>query len=71
MLYGAAAMAYRHHFSLSAAERQAAADRQTVSLAGLAVVLCLVVAGLYLTQRLAATAALELAGRDLPIALIR
>ena len=41
------------------AERQAEADRQTASLAGLAVALLLVVMGLFLVQRLEAKSMLE------------
>jgi hypothetical protein len=40
-------------------ERQAGQDRATRSLAGLALVLCFVVIGVFLAQRLAETARLE------------
>jgi uncharacterized membrane protein len=51
---------------LSRDDEQAAADRQTTSLAGLAVVLCVVVLSLFVLRQLAAKTAVEdclLAGR--------
>lgn len=52
-------MAQMHRFVYPRDEAAAAADRQTSSLAGLAVALLLVVASLYLLHRLAAKAAIE------------
>lgn len=52
-------MAQTHRLVLSHDEAQAAANRQTASLAGLAVVLFLVVAGLCVLRQLATRAAIE------------
>ncbi len=52
-------MARTHRLVFSRDEAQAAADRQTASLAGLAVALCLVVASLVVLHQLAAKAAVE------------
>jgi hypothetical protein len=52
-------MARIRRLGLNRDEEQEEADRQTAGLAGLAVVLFLVVAGLYVVQQLATKAAVE------------
>ncbi len=60
-------MAHIQRLPLSRDEEQELADRKTASLAGLAVTLLVVVAGLYVMHQLAVTTAVEdclLAGRS-------
>ncbi len=52
-------MAWTHRLVFSGDEAQEAADRQTASLAGLAVALFLVVASLVVVHQLAAKSAIE------------
>ena len=52
-------MAHTQRLGLSRDDEQEAADRQTLSLAGLALVLFLVVVSLFVFRQLAAQAALE------------
>jgi hypothetical protein len=49
---------YRHHH-WQAADSDEAAERQTASLAGVAIILLLLVGGLFLVQHLRASAALQ------------
>lgn len=58
---------YTHRRLYDEREEQASADRQTASLVAFALVLILLIAGLFLVHRLARTAALEdclMAGRS-------